>query len=160
MADRVVVIEQGRIQQVGTPNQVYEAPANRYVAGFLGRMNFLEGSVVDRGAFRSAAGTALQVADGREGTLTLGIRPERIALAEPDTSTEVSPFGGSADNTLNVTLVATIFLGSVVELHVQTDAGEALVCHRPNTAASGAPQLEVGRRLVAHLRRDDCIPLH
>ena len=155
MADRVVVIEQGRIQQVGTPNQVYEAPANRYVAGFLGRMNFLEGRV-DRGAFLSAAGTALQVPDGHRGALTLGIRPERIALGDTDSP----PLGAPADNTLGVTVVATVFLGSVVEIHVRTAAGEALVCHRPNTGASGALPFEAGRRLTAHLRRDDCIPLH
>lgn len=154
MADRVVVIEQGRIRQVGTPSQVYETPANRYVAGFLGRMNFLDGCM-HSGNFLSTAGTRLLAHARHQGALTLGIRPERIALADP----ELAHAGAPPDNVLAVTVASTVFLGSVVEVHVLTDAGEALVCHRPNTGAPGSPLLEPGRRLAAHLRSDDCIPL-
>ena len=65
LADRIVVMREGRIEQVGTPTELYDRPANRFVAGFLGspQMNFLSGEVVDDGA----AGRALELAEWRAG---------------------------------------------------------------------------------------------
>ena len=63
LADRIVVMREGRVEQVGTPTELYDRPANRFVAGFLGspQMNFLSGEVVDDGS----AGRALELAERR-----------------------------------------------------------------------------------------------
>jgi multiple sugar transport system ATP-binding protein len=86
MADRIGVMSAGRLEQVGTPEQVYSRPANRFVAGFVGSppMNFLEGRG-DGGAFL-ADGVRVAL-DGRDaaGPLVLGVRPDGVRLTEPGT---------------------------------------------------------------------------
>ncbi len=97
MADRVVVMNQGRIEQAADPITLYQRPANRFVAAFIGApsMNFLDGTLVqaDGPRFRSADGHLLPLpaafADRHAGhldvPLTLGIRPEHCAPSSPYT---------------------------------------------------------------------------
>jgi len=90
LADRLAVLDHGRLEQVGPPAEVYRRPASRFVAGFLGSpsMNFLDGHLVDDvtvalpdgGHLRLKAGPAVVPADRR---VTLGIRPEDIQPAAP-----------------------------------------------------------------------------
>ena len=85
MADRLAVMHQGILQQVGAPEEVYNLPVNRFVAGFLGDANFIDGTVTQKGLFRSHFGefqlapTAFRPETGRKITAT--IRPERIRFA-------------------------------------------------------------------------------
>jgi ABC-type sugar transport system ATPase subunit len=87
LADRIVVFNGGRIEQVGTPMELYHNPANRFVAGFIGApaMNFIDGTVGDSGLIRigdinlSSAAPAAQ-----RGPATVGIRPEHLSLVSPD----------------------------------------------------------------------------
>jgi multiple sugar transport system ATP-binding protein len=90
MADRIVVMDRGRIQQVGAPLELYDRPANKFVAGFLGSpsMSFVSGalkSTSDRTWFESAGGGRLALA-GRTvpagGTVEAGIRPEHFIIGE------------------------------------------------------------------------------
>lgn len=88
MSDRIAVFDQGRIQQVGTPSELYERPATRFVAGFVGETNFIPGQVLGRDgdACRIAvAGVPMPASDrfsAQPGTrVTLAIRPERLRLA-------------------------------------------------------------------------------
>ena len=83
LGQRIVVMRDGRLQQVGRPSDVYESPANLFVAGFLGTpsMNFVDGRV-ERGVLR--AGPLDVVAPGApDGDVVVGIRPEGIAIADP-----------------------------------------------------------------------------
>ncbi|WP_288560909.1 ABC transporter ATP-binding protein [Victivallis vadensis] len=85
MADRLAVMHQGILQQVGAPEEVYNLPVNRFVAGFLGDANFIDGTVTENGLFRSHFGefqlapTAFRPETGRK--ITAAIRPERIRFA-------------------------------------------------------------------------------
>jgi multiple sugar transport system ATP-binding protein len=88
MADRIVVMQGGLIQQVGPPLEIYGDPANRFVAGFFGvpAMNFVEGELrADAGGLRfRAPALELMVPPGRHaGPAVLGVRPEQVRLAEP-----------------------------------------------------------------------------
>src|SRR6185312_4201560 len=77
MADRLVVMERGRVRQTGTPEELYERPDNLFVAGFLGRCNIFRGVVEAPGAFR-AAGQALPCDGGNPARpAALVVRPER-----------------------------------------------------------------------------------
>ncbi len=83
LAQRMLVMNAGRIEQIGTPEQVYATPASTFVAGFIGSppMNLLQGQV-EGGAFHIGdASLALPAAAPREGALTLGLRPEHAELA-------------------------------------------------------------------------------
>ena len=87
MADRIVVMNDGRIEQIGTPLDLYDNPANIFVAGFIGSpaMNMIEGEAKD-GAFTAADGTRIPLGSVGEtvaGRVVLGLRPESFAL-DPD----------------------------------------------------------------------------
>ena len=82
LATRIVVMQGGRIQQIGTPAEVYDTPANRFVAGFLGSpsMNFIDGSIDANGRF-SAGALTVQTRHGA-GEVTLAARPEHLHIDE------------------------------------------------------------------------------
>ncbi len=80
LADRIVIMDKGAIQQIGTPDEIYSDPANTFVAGFIGSppMNLIDGTA-DAGLFR-AAGVNVACPDALSGPVTLGIRPEDCAV--------------------------------------------------------------------------------
>ncbi|AYC31067.1 ABC transporter ATP-binding protein [Pseudomonas cavernae] len=81
MSDRIAVMDKGQILQVGTPLEIYEAPANRRVAAFIGETNFLAGEALGTGV-RLADGQLLSAFSATRGPVTLAIRPERTRLAD------------------------------------------------------------------------------
>ena len=85
LADRVVVMNKGEIQQVGTPTEIYDHPANTFVASFIGcpAMNLVEGR--SRAAPSPATASAVEGLAGRDGAVTLGFRAE---------DAEIVPTGG------------------------------------------------------------------
>ena len=127
LANRIVVINQGRIEQVGSPLELYHFPANRFVAGFIGspKINFLPCTLVSAtetvATVRLADGTLLPAgADARglaEGTaLTLGIRPERLVASRTP-----------AEHTAKSTVRVAEHLGDTVFLYVESPGtGEQL----------------------------------
>ncbi len=80
MSDRIAVMSKGKVLQVGTPSDIYEAPLNRAVADFIGETNFLEGQA-DADGVRLADGQRLAATTPGSGAVTLAIRPERTELA-------------------------------------------------------------------------------
>jgi multiple sugar transport system ATP-binding protein len=106
IADRILVMNNGRVEQIGAPLEVYDRPRNRFVGGFIGSpsMNFLEGAIgrVDgRAFFRSSAGVVLPIpqnAPGEEGRPVIyGVRPEHLQLVSADgvpaTASVIEPSG-------------------------------------------------------------------
>ena len=95
MADRIVVMNSGIVEQVGTPLELYDRPINRFVAGFLGSpaMNFFDGKVTAGAThFMIGSSTAVPLSVGRwpaSGDAVLGIRPEHIVLDEQGTEAEL-----------------------------------------------------------------------
>jgi len=90
VADRIALLHQGRVEQVGTPRELYERPATRAVAGFVGEANLLPATVAD-GTARCALGACATTLP--TGAATICVRPERLRLGEtglPGTLTEVS----------------------------------------------------------------------
>jgi spermidine/putrescine transport system ATP-binding protein len=84
MADTIAVMNRGKIEQLGSPDELYESPRTAFVAGFLGVSNLLSGTVSGDGAVRLDAGGEVRVPaallDGRTGPVALGVRPEKIRL--------------------------------------------------------------------------------
>jgi len=95
LASRIVVMDKGRIQQIGTPAEVYARPANRFVAGFLGSppMAFIDGAVDTAGRFRAGA-IDLPAGPGGAGLAAgpalLGVRPEHVAIGAGPLRAEVT----------------------------------------------------------------------
>ncbi|WP_077963259.1 ABC transporter ATP-binding protein [Ensifer adhaerens] len=128
LADRIVVLRAGRIEQIGTPLELYNRPANRFVAGFIGspHMNFLEGTLEAAGAGTAVAtlkgGHQLQVpiADGTaaaEGPITLGVRPHHITL-------------DAGENSIPAKIRLVEALGSETVLHADV-AGQKILIVAP-----------------------------
>jgi putative spermidine/putrescine transport system ATP-binding protein len=83
MADRLVVMERGRVRQVGTAEDLYERPADPFVAGFVGRCNLIEGGLEAPGQFRASSGALLPCAasPAPPGPCILALRPENVSIA-------------------------------------------------------------------------------
>jgi multiple sugar transport system ATP-binding protein len=84
LASRIVVMEKGRIQQIGTPAEVYERPANRFVAGFLGApaMTFIDGELDGAGRFAGDGIVLGLSAAAGSGAVVLGVRPEHVDIRD------------------------------------------------------------------------------
>jgi putative spermidine/putrescine transport system ATP-binding protein len=139
MADRLVVMAHGRVQQVGTQRELYERPASAFVAGFIGRTNFVRGRLEAPGRFVSESGLAIRCAPGATGGV-LALRPERLALAD-------APVAG-ADNCLPGTVEFVSYLGGILEHYVRVTPQERLVVQSANRV--GAPGPPVGARVYLH----------
>lgn len=125
LADKIVVLNGGRVEQVGSPRELYERPASRFVAGFLGspRMNFLparlqtpgETSLVDTlvWGITPLPFDSSNLATGTH--LSLGIRPEHVSL-------------NAADGAAGVVVTAVEYLGSETYVHLETGQDEPLIC--------------------------------
>ena len=120
MSDRLAVFNNGRIEQIGAPADVYERPATRFVAGFVGTSNLLSGPVAE-------------AIIGRAGTYT--VRPEKIRIAEP--SAEVAADENSALGRIR----DVVYLGPDTRFIVALDAGSDLVVTRQNLATSSTEAL-------------------
>ncbi|MGV6873593.1 ABC transporter ATP-binding protein [Pseudochelatococcus sp. B33] len=132
MSDQIVVMFDGEIAQKGSPTAVYGAPASRRVASFIGRANFLEGTVERRGQggqhlIATKAGPVLASAPGpvAEGaTVTVLIRPEDIAVSrDASASREEGPDPG---NVFQTKIVKTVYHGSQWEITCETADGTQL----------------------------------
>jgi putative spermidine/putrescine transport system ATP-binding protein len=153
LSDRIVVMSEGRIEQIGTPFEIYNFPATAFVASFVGTLNAIEAKIVDAAAGRlSLAGhvvrTSAELTGSAGQTVTVALRPEMIALTTPDGSNvvAVSPTDGvTGANRLPATVADVAFLGSVVRVRttVGPDAMPVFVdtFNNPNLAVppSGSP---------------------
>lgn len=131
MADRIAVMSEGRVLQVGRPAEVYERPRDAFVAGFIGETNFLQGSLRElrdgRGSVRLPSGRELEGVARAEnlvpGTpVRLAIRPEKLTLAPCDGE------AGSKDvpQGLDGVIEQVHYLGTDTRYHVRTEDGELI----------------------------------
>ena len=127
MSHRIAVFNQGRIEQVGAPADVYERPATRFVAGFVGTSNLIGGD------------TAVAIT-GRRGLFT--VRPEKIRLADED-----APVGGDEYGAAG-RIRSVVYLGPDTRYHVALEAGGELVVTQQNLATSSMEALAQQGRAV------------
>jgi putative spermidine/putrescine transport system ATP-binding protein len=127
MADRLVVMNGGAIRQAGSQRDLYERPADRFVAGFVGRSTFLTGAIAETGLFKTTGGLIVRCIHPADlqGPATLAIRPERIT---------VSPKARDAlDNQFTGVVEIVSYLGPLLDIHVrvgQTDRVIAQIANR------------------------------
>ena len=129
LSDRIVVMSEGRIEQIGTPFEIYNFPATAFVASFVGTLNAMEARIVDAAAGRLSLGghevrTTSELTGSAGQAVTVALRPEMIALTSPDGSNVVAVSPGaemSGTNRLPGTVADVAFLGSVVR--VRTTVG-------------------------------------
>jgi len=161
IADRLAVLFEGRIGQVGTPRELYRRPASAAIADFLGETNFLAGTIVAvNGETRRVAtpvGELCVVAPGvpHAGPCLVSIRPEAISLRMPDASA-VPPLSDEPENRLEARVVGSTYLGEVAQLllAVQTQTLRVTV-----VAQAGQPAPPPGAAVTCHVDPHDVVIL-
>ena len=124
MADRLVVMSEGSVRQVGGQRDLYERPADRFVAGFVGRSTFLEGAVEAPGRFRTGGGLSVACSGGSPGKAALSLRPERLEIAASRQA--------GLDNCLPGTVEFVSYLGALIDIHVRLSPADRVVVQIAN----------------------------
>ena len=146
LSDRIAVMNEGRILQEGSAEEIYERPRTRFVADFIGQTNFFEGRVEAVGqtvAVRDEQGLLIQCAPSpiaqRDALVAVAIRPEKIL-----------PSNGSAShaNEIEVTLLRRTYLGDLVHYHVLAQGGRELTMQRQNDPGDVAAAWQTGQRVT------------
>jgi multiple sugar transport system ATP-binding protein len=150
LANKIVVINEGSVEQIGSPLDLYQRPANLFVAGFMGvpRMNFLKAQVVDETAETLAIETSdfpgqhlgfakeSPLSVGRGNNVTFGIRPEHLLVSE------------NGNGVATITLEAVEHLGDMTQLHGLTPAG-----HRLSVSVKGFQTFRISDRVALDFDR-------
>ena len=131
MADRLVVMSDGEVRQVGTQRELYERPADRFVAGFVGRSNILSGKVIKPGSFETAGGLKIACAGGTAGPGVIAVRPERLALGSS---------AAGLENRLPGRVEFVSYLGASIDVHVRVSPADRVVASQPNRADGSVPK--------------------
>ena len=145
MGDRIVIMKDGVIQQIGTPQEVFDHPANLFVAGFIGmpQMNFYDAELIlENGSYTVTLDGAkvtlseekqasLKKNDVKPGPVTLGVRPEHLLLS------------GSGDNAIRGTVDVSEMMGSAVHLHVSA-CGRDTIMIVPTTEIESSAAFTIG----------------
>lgn len=153
MSDRIVIMDHGRIAQIGGPEELYDRPQSRYVADFVGRSNFISATTRGREnaillaeaeglTFRARGGDGIPVGS----PITLSLRPEEIRLA-----------GSGSGHRMAVT--NRIFLGEHTEYHLTSGAIPHLIAVVPRTAEAGSALLAPGAEVIASWREGAALAL-
>jgi spermidine/putrescine transport system ATP-binding protein len=151
MSDRIAVMSGGRVEQLGTPEELYERPATRFVADFIGTTNLLTGRVE-----RLEDATALVRLESGDGCwiegdgLAVG---HRVELSVRPESVDLVPAG--AEGAIRARIEQAAYLGTSVQYRVRTDGGLAIIALRPKTG----PRLPVGSDVAIAWSREDALVL-
>jgi spermidine/putrescine transport system ATP-binding protein len=129
MSDRIAVMSQGRVEQVGGPKEIYEEPATAYVADFLGVSNLMEGSAagatqggcrVHLGEFELVAG---QGGADTSGDCKITIRPERV---------DIQPQGATGENRIPSMVDRVVYVGATLQVMLHLATGQTIQAWIPN----------------------------
>lgn len=153
MSDRIAVFNDGAIQQLATPGELYERPQNSFVAQFIGENNRLSGKVVAL----NGSGCKVEVTGGHTvealavnvdsvgAKTTLSIRPERV---------KINPLNGSCPNVFAAKVEELIYLGDHIRARVSACGQQQFVIKVPN--ADGGMELAPGGTISIGWKQEDC----
>jgi len=148
-SDRMAVLDGGVIQQIGTPQQLYDTPVNKFVASFLGTANILDGKVKKTDGetlFETASGDVLKLSGGTVGPGKIVLRPQNIRLVRD-----------ASDNTMPGKIVHREFLGSQIRYLVAAAGSEIVV---DESHSSGVDWFETGEKVALKVNSETSIVLN
>jgi putrescine transport system ATP-binding protein len=165
VADRIGVMDAGRLEQVASPRELYEAPASRWVAEFVGDVNIFEGQVETREAGRLLISTrdagTIAVAEPRQPLtktiVAVAIRPEKVKLSRRGPVSDA--VNARAINRLEGIVTDVGYLGGVTTYKVKLDSGAVVRSSMANTARIDIDAYNMSQRVVAWFTPDDCVVL-
>jgi len=163
MANRIGVMKAGRLEQVATPRELYEAPVSRWIAEFVGDINLFEGAATSRDAdcvTVATGGMAIKAVHGGAlpaATVSVAIRPEKIRLSPSDRPAQTGsrhPF-----NQLSGRIVEISYLGGQSIYSVRLDNGAILKSSVANATRAAADSYSPGQPVIAWFAPEDCVVL-
>jgi putrescine transport system ATP-binding protein len=169
MAGRIGVMDAGRLEQVATPRELYEAPRSRWVAEFVGDINLFEGKLeTSEGAYPTMA-RRVAIATAQAGTiyvaepqqplttanLCVAIRPEKVKLSRRPPASD----NGRAINRLDGVVTDISYLGGMTSYKVKLDSGAVVRSSMANTARLDLDAYSLSQRVVAWFSPEDCVVL-
>jgi putrescine transport system ATP-binding protein len=165
VASRIGVMEAGRLEQVATPRELYEAPASRRIAEFIGDINLFEGQLESREVQRLAISTRdagiLAAAAPRDpiasATVFVAIRPEKIKLSRRGPISDAAH--AQSINRLEGVVTDVSYLGGTTIYKVKLDSGAVVRASMANIARLETDSFGLGQRVVAWFTPDDCVVL-
>jgi putrescine transport system ATP-binding protein len=165
MADRIGVMDAGRLQQVATPRELYEAPRSRWVAEFVGDINLFDGQLLAReqGRLKIATREAgiITVNEPRQAVtgdvVSVAVRPEKIKISRRGLASD--PDALQAINRLEGAVAEVNYLGGITTYKVRLDNGAMVRCSMANTARIDIDAYHASQRVVAWFTPDDCVVL-
>jgi putrescine transport system ATP-binding protein len=165
VADRIGVMDAGSLEQVATPRELYEAPASRWIAEFVGDINIFEGQLAKREAGRVMvstrdAGTIAAAEPERpidKKLVCVAIRPEKVKLSRRGPVTDA--VNAHAINRLEGVVTDVSYLGGVTTYRVKLDSGAVVRSSMANTARIDIDAYHASQRVVAWFTPDDCVVL-
>jgi putrescine transport system ATP-binding protein len=165
VASRIGVMDAGRLEQVATPRELYEAPASRWIAEFVGDVNMFEGQVASQEAGRlmiatKEAGT-IAVAEPRQPItktiVSIAIRPEKVKLSRRGPVPDA--VNARAINRLEGVVTGVSYLGGLTTYKVKLDTGAMVRSSMANTTRIDIDAYSPSQRVVAWFTPDDCVVL-
>jgi putrescine transport system ATP-binding protein len=165
VADRIGVMDSGRLEQVATPRQLYEAPASRWIAEFVGDINMIEGQIERAEEHRLTISTrdagTIVAAEPRQPvsktTICVAIRPEKVKLSRRGPVSDAA--GAIPMNRLEGVVTEVNYLGGVTTYKVKLDTGAVLRASMANTARLDMNAYSASQRVTAWFTPDDCVVL-
>jgi putrescine transport system ATP-binding protein len=165
VADRIGVMDCGRLEQVATPRQLYEAPASRWIAEFVGDINMLEGQIESSEDHRLTVSTrdagTIVAAEPRQPltktTICVAVRPEKVKLSRRGPVSDGA--GAIPINRLEGVVTEVNYLGGVTTYKVKLDTGAVLRASMANTVRLDMDAYNASQRVTAWFTPDDCVVL-
>ena len=165
MANRIGVMDAGRLEQVASPRDLYEAPQSRWVAEFVGDVNLFDGEVASREHNRLTVSTrdggTLAVAEPRNAitstAVSIAIRPEKVKLSRRGPVPDA--VNSQAINRLEGVVTDVSYLGGLTVYKVKLDSGAVVRSSMANTARLDIDAYHASQRVVAWFSPDDCMVL-
>jgi putrescine transport system ATP-binding protein len=165
MASRIGVMDAGRLDQVASPRQVYEAPASRWIAEFIGDINLFDGQVESREDHRIRVATrdagTIVAAEPRQPvtrtTVSVAVRPEKVKLSRRGPAAD--SVHAHAINRLEGVITDVSYLGGTTTYKVKLDSGAVVRSSMANTARLDTDAYGLSQRVVAWFTPDDCMVL-
>jgi putrescine transport system ATP-binding protein len=165
VADRIGVMDQGRLEQVARPRELYEAPNSRWIAEFVGDVNMFEGQIGTSEAGRLAiatrdAGTII-VTEPRQpvtkAIVSVAIRPEKVKLSRRGPASDA--INAQAINRLEGVVTDVSYLGGLTTYKIKLESGAVLRSSMANTARLDVDAYGMSHRVIAWFTPDDCVVL-
>lgn len=159
MSDRIAVMKDGEIVQLGSPAEIHDHPKTRFVADFMGASNIFSGRVIARGGgnvrMETEGGLVILTCRGEESSgeeISVSVRPEVIEVLPKDADWEV-------DNKFVGKIEEKVYLGDITELRISMSQGEQITARLTKRARLNTEGLSIGDEVLVGWNKDDSNPL-